>query len=199
MWRFTPQLLRYLQEPVLRYNSNCGRHRGANGVVRVKPGDHPEFFRLPPPPGQSRESGIVLDATGRFWHRGEPVEHAGMARAFASWVGRHPDDGRYILSNGYDWSYLEVADAPYFVTAALLDREPPLWVLSSGEEEPIDPSSLSIGQDEALYAQVKGGQFLAKLTPQAQLALAPNLVELADGRIGIRVADQVFPVNHATS
>ena len=83
----------------------------------VRPGDHPDFFRLPPPPGRSRESTIVLDAEGRFFHEGAPVTHRGMARAFASWVARHPDDGRYILSNGYDWSYFRVEDAPRFRTA----------------------------------------------------------------------------------
>lgn len=163
----------------------------------MKPGDHPEFFRLPPPLGQSRESGIVLDATGRFWHRGEPVEHVGMARAFASWVCRHPDDGRYILSNGYDWSYLTVEDAPFFVSAVRVDGERPELVLASGESEPLDPAGLVVGRDDALYVRVKHGAFTAKLTPAAQLELAPLLVDLPDGRVGIRVGDQVFPVNSA--
>lgn len=163
----------------------------------MKPGDHPDFFRLPPPPGQSRESGIVLDANGHFWHKGEPVEHAGMARAFASWVCRHPDDGRFILSNGYDWSYLTVQDAPFFVSTVKVDRAIPLLVLASGEEEPLDPTTLLIGRGDALYARVKQGAFLAKLTPAAQLTLAPILVDLPDGQVGIRVADRIFPVNHA--
>jgi len=42
----------------------------------VKPGDHPEFFRLAPPPGASRDSTISLDAEGRFFHDGARVEHA---------------------------------------------------------------------------------------------------------------------------
>jgi hypothetical protein len=165
----------------------------------MKPGDHPEFFRLPPPVGQSRESGIVLDANGRFWHKGEPVEHAGMARAFASWVSRHPDDDRYILSNGYDWSYLTVEETPFFVSAVRVDGERPELVLSSGESEPLDPTSLQVGRGDALSVRVKHGAFRAKLTPAAQLDLAPLLVDLADGRVGIRVGDQVFPVNSAES
>jgi hypothetical protein len=165
----------------------------------MKPGDHPEFFRLPPPPGQSRESGIVLDANGHFWHKGERVEHVGMARAFASWLTRHPDDGRYILSNGYDWSYVTVEDAPFFVVGVALDHEPPLLRLASGDEEPLDATSLVSGPGNALYAHVKQGTFVAKFTPGAQLALAPVLVELADGRIGIRVAERDFPINCADS
>ena len=68
----------------------------------MKPSDHPEFFRFPPPEGRSRESTIVLTKDGRFFHEGAPVTHAGMRKAFASWLSRHPDDGRHILTNGYE-------------------------------------------------------------------------------------------------
>ena len=61
----------------------------------MKPSYHPEFFRLPPPAGASRESSIVLTADGRFYHDGAEVTHPGMAKAFATWIARHPDDGRY--------------------------------------------------------------------------------------------------------
>ena len=70
----------------------------------MKPGDHPEFFRFPAPEGRSRESTIRLDAEGRFHHEGNVVEHPKLAEAFHTWIARHPDDGRYILTNGYDWT-----------------------------------------------------------------------------------------------
>ncbi len=70
----------------------------------MKPGDHPEFFRFPAPEGRSRESTIRLDAEGRFWHEGNPVEHPKLAQAMHGWVSRHPDDHRFILTNGYDWT-----------------------------------------------------------------------------------------------
>src|SRR5262249_19631665 len=47
----------------------------------MKPGDHPDFYRLAPPPGASRESTIVLDAEGRFWHDGERVDHGALEQA----------------------------------------------------------------------------------------------------------------------
>ena len=37
----------------------------------------------------------------------------GLAAGLHRWIGRHPDDGRYVLKNGYDWSYFTVDDAPY--------------------------------------------------------------------------------------
>ena len=131
----------------------------------MKPGDHPEFFRLPPPPGRSRESTIVLDRQGRFWHDGELVTHTGMARAFASWIDVHPDDGRFILQNGYDWSYFEVEDVPYFVTGIAVRDGGVTLSLSDGSEELLAPESVSVGDSDAVYLRVKNGRFEARLTP----------------------------------
>src|SRR6516162_6749637 len=100
----------------------------------MKPGDHPEFFRLPPPEGRSRESSIRLDAEGRFFHEGRPVAHPKLAQAMHTWIGRHPDDGRFILSNGYDWSYFTVEDAPFFVRALRLEGGQAILALSDGTE-----------------------------------------------------------------
>jgi uncharacterized protein len=147
----------------------------------VKPGDHPEFFRFPAPEGRSRESTLRLDATGRFWHDGDRVEHPGLAAAFHSWISRHPDDGRYILTNGYDWTYFTVDDAPFFVRSVRIEPDRVLLLLSDGSEEPWSPESTRIGPDSALYARVKtgarGGPFEAKFTPHAQASLEPVLVE----------------------
>src|SRR6185369_4619763 len=117
----------------------------------ARPGDHPDFFRLPPPPGRSRESTIRLDALGRFIHDGHLVEHPGMRRAFASWIARHPDDGRFILSNGYDWTYFTVEDVPFFVETVRSVGGAPVLVLSDGSEEPLDPKTLTTGDAGALY------------------------------------------------
>lgn len=151
----------------------------------MKPGDHPDFFRLPPPEGRSRESSLRLDAEGRFWHEGNPVEHAGMALAFASWVQRHPDDGRYILNNGYDWSYLQVEDTPFHVRAVRPDadgRELSIE-LSDGSTELLDPAALELSAEGVLYMAVKQGAFRARFARGAQLALAPWLSEAADGAV----------------
>src|SRR5262245_45501268 len=124
----------------------------------MKPIDHPDFFRLPPPAGHSRESSIRLDAEGRFWHAGELVVHPGMQRAFASWVRRHPDDGRYILCNGYDWSYFAVEDVPYFVSGLRASSEGVSLCLSDQSEEPLVPGQLRFGARDALYQRVKEGR-----------------------------------------
>lgn len=160
----------------------------------AKPGDHPDFFRLPPPPGASRESSIVLDDQGRFWHDGALVEHPGMARAFASWIQRHPDDGRFILSNGFDWTYFTVRDVPYFVRAVRASDGTPIAELSDGSQEPLDPSTLEADAAGAVYCRVKSGKFAAKFTPGAQTALAPWLAQSGSGVIELAVGGTRFAV-----
>jgi hypothetical protein len=161
----------------------------------VKPGDHPEFFRFPAPEGRSRESTIVLDAEGRFWHDGARVEHPGLAAALHSWIDRHPDDGRYILTNGYDWTYFTVDDAPYFVRALRMGPERVVLLLSDGTEENWDASTSRIGAEGAVYASVKAGAprgpFEAKFTRHAQASLAPLLVEGAGGMPAVRIGGSV--------
>jgi len=156
----------------------------------MRPADHPEFFRFPAPEGRSRESSIALDAEGRFHHEGELVEHPGMARAFASWIDRHPDDGRFILNNGYDWTYFQVADVPFFVLGVREEGGRLALSLSDGSESLLDPSSLRLGARGALYTTVKNGKFRARFTPGAQIALAPWLAAGESGEVFLEIANR---------
>jgi len=158
----------------------------------MKPGEHPDFFRLPPPEGRSRESTIVLSRAGRFYHHGAPVEHPGMHQAFAGWLMRHPDDGRYILNNGYDWTYLTVEGPAYFVRAvralpAGLEAE-----LLDGRTLPLDPAALGSDEEGRLWLTLDDGRD-ACFTPAAQLELAPFLVEQG-GVVGVALGGQFWPV-----
>jgi hypothetical protein len=154
----------------------------------MRPGDHPDFFRFPAPEGASRESSIRLDGEGRFWHDDELVEHAALARALSRWIQRHPDDGRYILTNGYDWTYFTVEDVPYFVRGISMGPVPEM-MLSDGSLEPFPDAGYRIGRNGALYCRVKDGTFEARFTPSAQAALSALIDENAQApelRVGER-------------
>lgn len=157
----------------------------------MKPGDHPEFFRFPAPPGTSRESTIRLDAQGRFWHDGALVENTALSAALHRWISRHPDDGRYILTNGYDWTYFSVEDVPYFVVSVALQAEGILLRLSDGTEEWLDGDTLQEGTDGGLYLRVKGGVHEARMSRHAQASLEPVLVE-QEGEVVVRVGERVY-------
>jgi len=152
----------------------------------MKPGEHPEFFRFPAPEGRSRESTIRIDGEGRFFHDEALVEHAKLRDALHTWIARHPDDGRYILTNGYDWTYFVVDDVPYFVRSIRAQDGDAILVLSDGGEEPLDPATVHANERGELYLKVKkdakGGPFDAKMTRFAQGQLGPFLEDAgADG------------------
>lgn len=151
----------------------------------MKPGEHPDFFRFPAPEGRSRESTIVLDREGRFLHEGNAVDHPKLAAALHTWIARHPDDGRYILTNGYDWTYFVVEDVPFFVRAVHEKEGEAMLVLSDGTEEPLDPATVVAKGHGELYLTVKptlaGGPFEAKFTRFAKTQLDPFLQETNEG------------------
>jgi hypothetical protein len=149
---------------------------------------------LPPPPGRSRESRIVLDERGRFWNGTYPIDHAAMTRGFASWIRRHPDDGRFILTNGYDWTYFTVRDAPFFVRGVHADGEGVALELFDGTEEPLDPKTLCATEDGVLYARVKGGTMPARFLSSAQTQMVDFIVEDAAGRPCVRVGGRSYVI-----
>ena len=159
----------------------------------MKPADHPEFFRFPAPEGRSRESTLRLDREGRFFHDGALVEHPKLASALPTWIARHPDDGRFILNNGYDWTYFTVEDVPFFVLHLRNEDGDAVLRLSDGTEETLEPSTLREGTEGELYVSVKrgpdarsrGGPFDAKFSRHAQTQLSPYLFE-EDGELFVR-------------
>lgn len=130
---------------------------------------------LPLPVPMSRESTVVLDRHGRFWHDGQRVEHPRVAQAFARWIDHHPDDGRFILNNGYDWCYLTVEDTPVFVEHLRVDGSSVELDLSDGTTEPLDPSTATLDDDDVVRIRVKNATTPARFTRRAQLDLAPLL------------------------
>jgi hypothetical protein len=146
----------------------------------------------------SRESTLRLDREGRFWHDGERVEHRPLSRALASWVTVHPDDGRFILANGYDWTYFAVDETPMFVESIAIDERNGSVVLRTfdGKEEPLDPSTLRLAEDDVVVVRVRGGTLEARFSRHAQLALAPLLDE-ADPPT-LRIGARRYPIERGT-
>jgi hypothetical protein len=161
--------------------------------ARLKPGDHPEFFRWPPPEGTSRESTLRLDRDGQFWHDGERVERPRLSRALHAWVGRHPDDGRPILTNGYDWCYLAVDDTLRFV-ASIGEHDGALWAsLLDGRSMPIVPTSIAVDEDGVCFVRLRDDPDVARFTRVAMTQLEPWLVD-TDGGPALALGNALIPI-----
>src|SRR3982751_2674423 len=129
---------------------------------------------------QIRRSGIRIDREGRFVHEGAEVTHEGFKRALYRWLDRlPPPDGRYVLRlDERRFAYLEdVADTPLVARAARIDPTGTvLLALSDGNEERLDPTTLTLDDAGVLRAWVRGGRLEARLSTCAATVLAEAIV-----------------------
>jgi uncharacterized protein len=121
------------------------------------------------------DSGLSLDAEGRFLHRGEPITHARTLEVLWRSFRREPD-GRYAVSIGREAGYVTIEAAPYAVQAVVPAPNGVRLRLSDGTEEPLDPATLSLGADGVLRCTVKRDH-PARFTRAGQLALGALLQE----------------------
>ena len=131
-----------------------------------------------------RRSGIRVDREGRFMHEGAEVTHEGLKRALFRWLDRlPPPDGRYVLRlDEKRFAHLEdVEDTPLVARAARIDPEGQVYLaLSDGNEEALDPATLTVDDAGVLRAWVRGGRLEARLASSAAAVVA-DLVTLSEG------------------
>lgn len=125
------------------------------------------------------QSGLRLDAHGRFWLRDEPIEHARTVEVLHRGLHRAPD-GRWATRIGAEWAFLQVDDAAFFAREVAVEEGGLRCTLQTGARELCDPGTLACGEGDALYLRLPGGE-RARLTRAAQLSLAGLLREHGDG------------------
>lgn len=130
--------------------------------------------------GRSRETTIARDAQGRWFHDGQPLEHANLVRSFEGWIER-ADDGRYCLKNDINWAYFTLEGPAYFVRALHVEPNAVRVTLSGGAEEALELATLRQGTDGALYCNVRGGSLVARFDRHVQAQLEDLVSEDADG------------------
>jgi hypothetical protein len=139
-------------------------------------------------------SGLAVDAEGRFLHRGEPITHARTLEALWGSLARGPD-GRWRVRIGRETAEVAVAETPWAVLGVRLDADSPVLLLPGGRSEPLDPSTLSVGQDGVLRCGLSGGDG-ARFTRAAQVALGLALDEHppGSGRFHLTLRGRRWPV-----
>src|SRR5438270_4692108 len=91
------------------------------------------------------QSGLRLDREGRFWHRGDLLEHARTVAALHRGMHR-AEDGRWAVRIGSEWAYVDVEDAARFVCRVEIGGEALRAQLADGEWVEIDPATLVSGE-----------------------------------------------------
>lgn len=149
------------------------------------------------PPQQRRHtrenSGIRLDAQGRWWHDGGLIEHPRIIEAFNRGISP-AEGGKFRLQFGNDWCFVHVEGAAYRVLAIDLAPEDRLSIrLSDRTAEFLDPSTLRLDPDGVLTCRVKRDTATAKFSREAQFALG-SLLEEVEGSLVLKVNAMSYPV-----
>jgi hypothetical protein len=140
-----------------------------------------------------RQSGIRLDADGRFWHDGAEVTHAGLRAALYRWLDRNPD-GRYVLRlDEHRFVYLDVEDAPFVIRSLRWEGDRARVRLADDSEEELDYASVRVAASGVAYARVKG-RFEGRFARAAWGGLQEHLVE-RDGATVLEAAGSTFTLS----
>jgi len=144
------------------------------------------------------ESGLSVDAEGRFLHRGEPITHARTLELLWSSLAPAPG-GRWQVTIGRESAYVEVDETPWAVRGVRLEGGTATLLLAGGREVPLLPASLRLGADGVLRCAVPEGP--ARFTRAGQLALGSQLEEdpPGSGRFALVLAGRRHPVASAPS
>jgi len=138
---------------------------------------------------------IRLDRRGRWWHRGNPIEHARIHRLFSRSVDQ-TEGGTWVLRVDPFTYPIEVEDTPYFVRewhvddtgdAAADDVE---LELSDGTRMPVDIEALCY-DDTGLYVRGvgPGGRFEARFHLVPYVSFVETFVEQDGDGFAIRDRD----------
>jgi hypothetical protein len=146
------------------------------------------------------ESGLSVDAEGRFLHRGEPITHARTLELLWRTLAPAPG-GRWQVTVGREAAYVEVEETPWAVRGVRLEGVPPRGVtllLAGGREAPLLPDTLRVGDDGVLRCALPDGT--ARFTRAGQLALGGQLEEdpPGSGRFALVLAGRRHPVRGPT-
>lgn len=120
---------------------------------------------------------ISFRGDGRWYNDDEPINNARIAKLFSKCL-RQADDGRWQIAMADERAFVEIQDTPWVVTSVSGDAAHGFTVrLNDDSEEPLDASSLTVGEANVLYTRVKDGRYRARFLRPAYYQLAPAIAE----------------------
>jgi|YelNatPaOPRAMG01_1025707.scaffolds.fasta_scaffold00702_37 hypothetical protein len=137
------------------------------------------------------ESGrISFRKDGNWYSDEERIDNPRIALLFSRSIRRNPD-GSYYLQVAEERAPITVEDTPYVVKSLEDDgRGGFILVLNDEEREPLDPSTLEVGEHNVLYTRVKGGEFRARFLRPAYYHLSPHFEMDSDGTFYLRLRNE---------
>ena len=127
--------------------------------------------------------GIVIDREGEWYYRDSLMHRDDIVAHLCRHLRRDEASGLYIVQIGKQRCYLEVKDAPLVVTRTLHQKEKDgqerllLSIKYVEEPQPLDPTSLWVGEENVLYCTVTQDKIPARFLRPAYYQLAESIRE----------------------
>ena len=144
------------------------------------------------------ESGkISFRRDGRWYNDDEVIANPRIALLFSRSIRRNPDGG-YLLQVADERAPITVEDTPYVVTDVDRDGHRAFVIVTNDQvREPLDPSTLEVGDANVLYCRVKQGEFRARFLRNAYYALADHFVTDDGENFALVIDRQRYPIRLA--
>ena len=146
------------------------------------------------------ESGrISFRHDGHWYNDDERIENPRIALLFSRSLRRNPD-GSYFLQVADERASITVEDTPFVVTAVDDDGRGGFIILTNDQvREPLDPSTLAVGNANVLYCRVKSGEFPARFLRNAYYRLAEHFVTEDGEQFALVIDGRRYPVRAAAT
>ena len=137
---------------------------------------------------------IKFGKDGRWYSDDEPIPNKAINRLFSQTLKILPD-GRARLELGEDKADVIIEDTPWVITGVEGDRTRGfIVVLNDESREPLDPTTIRIGQDNVLYCRIKNGAHEARLLRPAYYELMRHTQPTPDGKVELEIAGRRVPI-----
>jgi hypothetical protein len=143
---------------------------------------------------------ISFGKDGWWYANDERIQNRRINVLFSQHL-RRTTAGTYEIAIGWDKVAVEIDDTPYVVTCVTGDPQQGFTLrLNDESEEPLDPSSLYIDQDNVLYCKVKARDYTARFLRPAYYQLTAHVQEeAATGAFLLRLGNVTYPIPTSAS
>lgn len=135
------------------------------------------------------EGTLRLSAAGEWQHEGTAFTHPELAKLFHRSIVWDEPSRAYVVKIGNGIAHFTCEDTAYFVAEIRDDTAPWQVVLFDGSSEPLDPTSIVVGNAHQIYCAVKGGHRARLSRPAHQ-----HLMRYARSDTELEIAGSIVPL-----
>lgn len=142
---------------------------------------------------------ISFGKDGWWYANDERIQNRRINLLFSQHLHRTPNND-YEIAIGWDRVTVVIDDAPFVITRVTADPKQQLILrLNDESEELLDPTTLSIGEDNVLYCRVKDGAYRARFLRPSYYQLAAHVQEDdITGRLFLHIRDTTYPISSSS-